>query len=228
MSAVRPAVLFDLDDTLLNHSGALRVGAEALHAHIGHQASFPDFFKAWEESLRRNFDLYLAGVLTHEGQRRARVRETIDRSLSDSDANRLYGVYLEAYEAAWALFPDVEPLLARLSGCRLGIVTNGQARQQRLKIERLGLRDRVDCVVVSEECGSAKPAPAIFHKACALLGTPPEAAVFVGDLYDVDVLGSRRAGLRGVWLNRRGTAAAHHEPPIVDSLADVGELVGYA
>jgi len=153
------------------------------------------------------------------------VRETVDGSLSDADADRIFRVYMEAYQAAWALFPDVNPLLDRLSGCRLGIVTNGQSRQQRLKLQRTGLLNRVDCVLVSEECGAAKPDAAIFHRACDLLDTPPGATLFVGDLYDVDVLGSRRAGLRGIWLNRYGTATARHEPPIVTSLAELPPIV---
>jgi putative hydrolase of the HAD superfamily len=219
------AVLFDLDDTLIDHTAAFRLATNGLYESVASPLSLAQFHLAWSASLTRQFDRYLAGELSYEEQRLERIREVIDSTLSDDAAGRLFSIYLDRYEAGWSLFPDVETGLEKLSRHRLGIVTNGQVLQQRAKLERTGLMDKFDCVVISEDCGSAKPDPAIFLRACSLLGEAPSSCVHVGDHYDLDVIGARHAGLRSIWLNRAGNATAEHVPPIIRSLDDVAELV---
>jgi putative hydrolase of the HAD superfamily len=48
--------------------------------------------------------------------------------------------------------------------------------------------------------GVEKPDPAIFRAALNALNVAPKEAVFVGDLYDVDVVGARAAGIEAVLL----------------------------
>lgn len=218
-------IFFDLDDTLLDHRSACDAGARALHQRIGADTSPDEFVARWEVSLQRQFDRYLAGELSYEQQRLARVREVVDEGLTDPEAEHWFGVYLTAYETSWALFPDVLRVWAQLSERQLGIITNGQGAQQRRKLARTGLLEQCACVVISEEVGIAKPEPAIFRHACERLGIAPDAAIYVGDRYDVDAQAARHAGLRGVWLDRRGQATAAHESPILQSLAGLPELV---
>jgi FMN phosphatase YigB (HAD superfamily) len=44
-----------------------------------------------------------------------------------------------------------------------------------------GLDGLVDAFVLSYEIGRIKPDPAIFYRACGLLGVDPERAIMVGD-----------------------------------------------
>ena len=55
-----------------------------------------------------------------------------------------------------------------------------------------GLRDYFDVVVDSALVGVEKPDPAIFQAALDALGVAPEEALYVGDLYEVDVVGPAR------------------------------------
>ncbi|MGZ3689067.1 MAG: HAD family hydrolase, partial [Bdellovibrionota bacterium] len=48
------------------------------------------------------------------------------------------------------------------------------------------------------------PDARIFLKACAALDIEPSSAIFVGDLYELDVVGARNAGLKPIWLDRAG------------------------
>jgi putative hydrolase of the HAD superfamily len=57
------------------------------------------------------------------------------------------------------------------------------------------------------------------------MGEPVTRAVYIGDRYDVDAEGARRAGLRGVWLDRYGRAGAEHEPPIISSLDELDPIL---
>jgi putative hydrolase of the HAD superfamily len=91
--------------------------------------------------------------------------------------------------------------LARLraAGIRLGIVSNSDGRvEQALTIA--GLRDYFDVVVDSALVGVEKPNPVIFQTALDALGVAPEEALYIGDLYEVDVLGARAAGIEAVLL----------------------------
>ena len=104
--------------------------------------------------------------------------------------------------------------LARLraAGLRLGVVSNSDGRVEQA-LDAAGLRDYFDVVVDSALVGVEKPDPAIFRAALDALGVAPEEALYVGDLYEVDVVGARAAGIEAVLLTpvepaaRRGRAA---------------------
>lgn len=198
------AVLFDLDGTLLDHTGA---AADAI------TAAFPGedpgrLVRRWLELTEASVDRYLAGELTFAEQRRARIvplaRELGLGDWDDARADAWLRGYLERYASAWRPFPDAPGPLAALAerGLRLGVITNGDARQQRAKIERIGLADRLTYLVTSGETGAAKPHPEIFRVACAGLALPARDVVYVGDRLDIDARGAASAGLAGVWLDR--------------------------
>ncbi|MGH7415222.1 MAG: HAD family hydrolase, partial [Candidatus Rokuibacteriota bacterium] len=59
-------------------------------------------------------------------------------------------------------------------------------------------------IIDSAVVGVQKPDPRIFHLGLREAGVAPAEAVYVGDLYSVDVLGARAAGLDGILLDPRG------------------------
>lgn len=92
----------------------------------------------------------------------------------------------------------LEALLA--SGYRLAVISNADGRMESL-LEQVGLRRHVEFVVDSGILGVEKPDPAIFHEGCRRLGIEPAQCLYVGDLYPVDYLGARGAGLDAVLLD---------------------------
>jgi putative hydrolase of the HAD superfamily len=212
------AILFDIDGTLLDHSSAQRSGAVALHARITDGGDLNSFLSSWRVALERHYARYLAGEISYTDQQRARVREVVGGSLTNTEVDRLFAVYLAVYEDAWRLYPDVWPCMEQLSNTRLGIISNGNAAQQRAKLQQTGIIDHFEIVLVSEECGYAKPDAETFLQACRLLGNSPDDVTYVGDHYEVDAVGARRAGLNGIWLDRQGCRSPRHEPPIITSL----------
>ena len=225
MRAFPRAILFDIDDTLIDHSAAFQAATRALHGAAGSTVPFDAFFAAWATAHRRHFDRYLVGELSYEQQALARIRETLGVGLSDESAADLWSVYYMSYEIAWTLFPDVIPCLDRLVGYRLGISSNGQGAQQRKKLDQTGIADRFHVTVISGDHGCPKPHRDAFLRACSALDTPPENAVYVGDHYDLDAEGARRAGLVGIWLDRAGVRSAAHHPPMIGSLFDLPEVL---
>jgi putative hydrolase of the HAD superfamily len=211
-------VLFDVDDTLLDHSAASRSAAIALHRTLDTAIGVDDFVTSWSAALDRHYERYLRGEIDFNEQRRARVRDTVGSSLSNDDADEVFSRYLAAYENSWRLFPDVLGCLDRLSACRLGVISNGSVGQQRKKLSRTGIADRFACVVISDECGWTKPSAEIFHYACRIAGETPRDSAYIGDRYDTDAEPARRAGLVGIWLDRRHVRTSRHQDPVINTL----------
>jgi len=225
MADAGTVIFFDLDATLLDHEAAVRGGLasflEAFKAAV--PGGTDDFFTRWESVAENYLQSSPKGrALTFSEQRRQRMEEIFGASLSAEEAARRFQVYLDGYEAHWALYPDVEPCLARLQGHRLGLITNGEGAQQRQKLERLGLAGRLSPVVVSREVGLAKPQKEIFELAARQAGAGIQACVFVGDRLDSDAQAAAAAGMRGVWLNR----ADGRQGEGVATIRGLGELPG--
>jgi HAD superfamily hydrolase (TIGR01662 family) len=93
--------------------------------------------------------------------------------------------------------PDVAPALAALKerGLKLVVVSNANGRLKHL-FDRLDLTKWFDHVLDSHEWGVEKPDPRLFQHALEQSRADASRTVHVGDLYHVDVIGARRAGLR--------------------------------
>ncbi|HYX21186.1 MAG TPA: HAD-IA family hydrolase [Thermoanaerobaculia bacterium] len=85
----------------------------------------------------------------------------------------------------------------RTRGYRVAVISNADGRVRRL-LEVAGLAPHLEFVVDSAEVGLEKPDPRIFHAATDRLALPPEACAYVGDIYEIDVVGAERAGLSAI------------------------------
>ncbi len=95
--------------------------------------------------------------------------------------------------------PGAAATLASLAakGLLIGVVSNADGRVES-QLAAAGLRDNLLVVVDSHLTGVEKPDPRIFHLALEQLGVNAQDALFVGDLFDVDILGARTAGLHAL------------------------------
>ena len=96
----------------------------------------------------------------------------------------------------------------RARGVPLGLVTNGDASQQRDKIERFELASFFEVIVIEGEFGAGKPDESVYRHALRHLGVEPGDASMVGDHLEFDVAGPQRLGVRGIWLDRPGAGLA--------------------
>jgi putative hydrolase of the HAD superfamily len=88
----------------------------------------------------------------------------------------------------------------RRRGLRLGVISNADGRVEAL-LETVGLREHFDFVIDSALVGMEKPDPRIFRMGLERLGVAPEDAVYVGDIYEIDVVGARGAGMAAVLVD---------------------------
>ena len=77
-------------------------------------------------------------------------------------------------------------------------------------------------MVFSSDVGLWKPNAAAFRYVMERLEASPAEAVFVGDLPEIDVSGSQRAGLRAVWIATDGIEVGDVRPDaIIHRLAEL-------
>ncbi|MBI4872422.1 MAG: HAD-IA family hydrolase [Candidatus Riflebacteria bacterium] len=106
----------------------------------------------------------------------------------------------------WILVrPWTKPVLARLreAGYRLAVVSNADGRVESW-LRKKGMARHFDAILDSRVVGIEKPDPRIFEMALDRTGFAPHQAIHVGDLYSVDVLGARKAGVTPILLDPLG------------------------
>ena len=227
------AVLFDLDDTLVDHSGPVRTALLAHLERVAPEAPAEESYRAWRRLENLHYGRYLAGELDWQGQRRERVRDMLrwlghPAPRDDAEADAWFSGVLVGMEAAFAVFADTLEALQRLAHVRTGVVTNNQTENTAVKMAKVGLGDRFPVVLCAGTDLPAKPDPAIFLAGCRAVGSEPARTAYVGDRLRVDAVGARDAGLVGVWLDRHGDGTREVPPGIerVTSLHGVVDLVG--
>lgn len=208
------AILFDLDDTLYD----FRVyRTQRLHLALADVlARYPSLER--DELVRAAI---VEGVYIEQMPDFLRRRGVVDEELI-AGAQQIYqrGWFEDIMMAEDA----VDMFRALRSRFKLGLITNGPVRTQRPKIERFGLVDYMDVLIVSEEVGVAKPDPAIFFLALEQLEVQPAEALFVGDSPEYDLLGAAAAGIPFIWMNPRGEPLPGDLPPPLATIARLAEL----
>ena len=158
--------------------------------------------------------LYFNRVLAEAG-----IAQT-DRT--DAALAELYRYHQEVN--LWEHVPDdVVPALARFRalGLRLVVVSNANGKLPVL-FERIGLAPLVDLMLDSTIEGVEKPDPRLFRIALARAGASAATTLHVGDLYYVDIVGARAAGLDAVLLDPAGLYEGF-DCPRVRSLGELAD-----
>ncbi|HEY5605013.1 MAG TPA: HAD-IA family hydrolase [Thermoplasmata archaeon] len=128
---------------------------------------------------------------------------------------------------AWKPYPETFAILKdlRKSGFRLGVISNA-SHDLPEKLRLAGLAEFFDTVTYSFDVGAEKPDVRIFRRAVARANAAEEQCVHVGDSFEADYLGARRAGLHAVLLQREGEPPA--PCPWIRSLEGLRKILGSA
>lgn len=213
------AVVFDLDDTLVDQRSAAAAAVVAWAAE--HGVTGPDLAARWARVSAPQYARWQRREITFAGQRRERVRRFLGVTVSDAEADVLFAGYLERYEAGWVAFADAVPALRRAAaaGLAVAVLTNGDEEQQRRKVSRVGLAGEIGLLVASSVLPAGKPDVRAFRHTADLLGVEPASVLMVGDSLPKDVLGARAAGWDAVLLDRSCPVSSR------DVVRSLGELV---
>ncbi len=216
----RPALLFDLDGTLV----------DSVYQHV----------LAWREALEAvGFELSVWRIHRRIGMSGglfldALARET-GRQLTAADVARVQQTHAAAFLRQVAQvrpLPGARDLLSYLSrtGVPWAIATSGRRDGAQPMIDLLGVAPGVP-VVTRDQVEHAKPDPDLFLAAARRLGVPAETSIVVGDSV-WDLLAARRARALGVGLlsggygqeelERAGAYRVYEDP--ADLLRHIDEL----
>jgi HAD superfamily hydrolase (TIGR01509 family) len=203
------AVLFDWGNTLVRFEW----DNELLVA--GHRAGLAAVGRADEaDAFTERFRTEIYPRLTPADDYAAMLREEL--GLEQAEAEAFVVAEYEAWRPATSLAPTAHALLESLRAQRLklAVVTNHwpePAWLVRQEIERFGVGERVDAIVLAGEVGARKPDPAIFRRALQELEVDPFDAMFVGDRLDHDVGGAAELGMvtvQALWFEAHELAGA--------------------
>jgi len=218
------AVLLDVGETLIGP----RRSYGAVYASVLARAGVERPAETFEEALRatwREFDARIPpGVDRYrefpggEAEYWSRFADhTLHRALDGQAApdlaRRVLPALRDAFATseAWEVYPEVPATLAalRTAGVRLCVVSNWDSRLPAL-LDRLGLLDAFDELIVSHREGVEKPDPGLFRIALDRIGAGPDEALHVGDRVDMDLAGARAAGIDGLVVDRSGRHAGEN------------------
>ena len=214
------AVLFDLDDTLLDRRRSFERFARDQWERLAHLLQAVSQEQYVQTLIARDRDGY--------GPRKELFTGTIGQvELSSGLTEPLLNDYRTRFPGACLLFPDAAQTLSflRASGLKLGLITNGSVRMQTRKLECLALFPMFDTILISDAEGISKPDRQIFRRALERLQVNPAQAVFVGDHPEVDVAGARSAGMRAIWRRDPNVSRMVEADAVIDELRDLLTLL---
>jgi FMN phosphatase YigB (HAD superfamily) len=243
------AVLFDLFDTLVSFDRQrlpeLSVNGKVMRSTAGklHEAFRPfapavelgDFVDAlmwsWQEAERlRNENHREVGAPERLGFLVARLG--LDLGALGPEALRVLLATHRRELSRAIVFPAHHgPFLRALRArYRLAVVSNFDYTPTALGVlEREGIADLFETILVSDAVGWRKPKPIIFETALDRLGVGADDALFVGDRVDIDVAGAQGVGMASAWINPEGAPLPPDvRPPDfeVRDLVELGPVLG--
>jgi len=198
------AIFFDAGGTLL-HLDSLRI-RDLLREELSIEISLEGFPRAQWLAMSRVADLVAAGAGSTEQLKREFYTTLLPEAGVGEEllTNAVDCAYtLARQEMLWretekGTAQVLEELRNR--GYILGVVSNSDGRIESA-FAQAGLTGYFDFFIDSFNVGIEKPDPGIFLLATERARVAPEHAAYVGDLYAVDVIGAREAGLLPILYN---------------------------
>ncbi len=219
------AIIFDLDDTLYPERAFAFSGFDAVARAFRDQLGQPE---SAAERMRRLFDT----------EHRPRVFNALLEERGLPEDQELIRKMIEAYrthQPAIALYPDADAALTQLRGrYKLGLISDGPPITQHNKIDALGIRDRLDEIIITSELGPncGKPDPAAFKLMSARLAVESSACMYVADNPAKDFIAPNALGwttvriVRSDGIYRHVAAAPRGEPNhTIDTLEELACLI---
>ena len=220
------AILFDIDNTLYDlrsaHDRTVQLIMHAL-SPLFDEIAYPRVRDAFAQAKRVCSNM-------NEPVEVFRSRRSVlflgSLGLDEGHADAVTRLYIAHRTRMKAPVPGARAAVEALAPLyRLGVISNGIAEIQRHKLRAIEVDGHLDCVVISEEAGVEKPDPSIFVKAASLLGVALQECLYVGDDFEIDVIGATKSGMQACWFNPNGSARPPGEIAPEAEIRELRELI---
>ncbi len=195
---MRCAVFFNLDNTLTRMNGDF----SDIYSEAVEKAGLDEVKGMYEEYKSKFFQYFQNGWAFPRRQAMdslCKSRDCYDPEKVESFAEEWEEIESDCLE----LKLGVEEALKSLSdkGYPLGILTNGTERLQLMKLDKLGIRDYFDEVVISAKEGMRKPDQDIFDRAKEMIDA--DRYIMASHMLRDDVIAARRADFEAIWISEK-------------------------
>lgn len=187
------AILFDLDNTLLDFSKFKKkaTGAAA-------RAMIDAGLKGNKKNLSKKL---LEFYYSHGIESDDAFEKFLEKEFGKAEPKILaagVNAYLKEKYLHLKPYPDTIETLKKLKkkGFKLAIVSDGFRLKAWMRLNAAGLDKYFDTVVTFDDTGKKKPAKEPFLKACKELKVKPEQCIFVGDWVERDIEGANAVGMK--------------------------------
>jgi putative hydrolase of the HAD superfamily len=214
--AKRRHIFFDVGNTLLfpNRERMLAPLPKEKHPSLA-------AWQALERRTKKEFDLGLITGKIDHGFWWTFHTHLLNESGAFDEGVRDELVTNTQNSANWdQILPGTRDALERIRRqFSIAVISNADGRIDAV-LRRCGICDCFACITDSGNVGQEKPHPAIFAAALQEMKADPTESLYVGDVYSVDYVGARNAGMQAVLFDVAG-AYRGQEHPRVESLMEL-------
>ncbi len=187
------AVLFDLDNTLMDFMSMKKISCEAAISAMIDAGLDLEHDKAYDKL----FELYGKYGIEHQKifqEFLSAVNGEIDYKILSSGVT----AYRRVQAGFMRPYPHVRATLIALRerGIKLGILSDAPKMRAWLRLSEMSLTDFFDTVITLDDTGEMKPSPKAFSAAVKGLGVEAGRILFVGDNPERDIKGAKAAGMK--------------------------------
>lgn len=215
-------ILFDLGSTLLYFQGdwdrVIADGISKMAQHIvscGHPINLDQFQQTYAKALNA---YYIERDITYtEKSTTNLLQELLVNNFETHMENGAIATALDIFYRHtgnyWKLDPETLPTLEylKIHGYRLGLISNASySRDVYMQLEKHQLIPYFEQILASADVGYRKPHPLIFRKALSFFNVEPAESVMIGDTLNADIIGSRRVGMKNIWIARWASPPTNH------------------
>ncbi|XP_077586602.1 N-acylneuraminate-9-phosphatase [Stigmatopora nigra] len=210
------ALIFDLDNTLIDTNGAGRYAIQKTQALLKTTLTLDDgtitnICEKFMQKLLHEKPEPTSGKSIDDirvGHWDESIKECVDSCSTPNLAAQCYYLWKNSRLELLKLAPEISDLLKQLRRkYKLLLLTNGNAQTQREKVEAVDCEAFFDRIVVGGDYAEQKPYPSIFRLCFDLLQVEAQDCIMVGDSLDTDIQGGFMAKVRAtVWINKSGDA----------------------
>lgn len=232
-------VIIDLDDTLVAFNEVKEeawkesveiyaqkyplISREVLYNTIIRQSEF-----FWSDPERHRI-----GRLNIDKARRLMMKDVfVEMNLDESyNSDFLADLYSEIRIKKMFLYDDAHEILHKIKckGFKTALMTNGDSKLQRYKIERFQLEKYFDHIFIEEEVGFGKPEKRAFLNVLSKFSISPEEAIILGDNLKWEVEIPQSMGITSIWVNQKNMKKRKGNDPLpkfeINKLADLKNIL---
>lgn len=224
MASLYKAILWDIDETLLDFSAAEDTGVRAVLEHFGQEPTDEkvEIYSRINDSLWKAFE---RGEVEKDEITRTRYQQFFDAIGIEGDGIEAEKLYRSHLSSSAIPVKGAKEILDYLDGrYDMYVVTNGVSETQRNRMKISGFGKYMKDMFVSEDAGCQKPKKEFFDYCFDRMPKiSKEEIIIIGDSLSSDIKGGMNAGVKTCWFNFKN-APVPEDLPITHIIYSLEEL----